>query len=340
MDRARGGVSSMPWTGPQFRQRHNHSLSPEQAAHAARIANAILKRSGNEGIAIATANKMARRDDGGSVEDTSDDASLHPSVTTANPLVQGMIQRYASMPTDRLQQLSVMLGGSPQASIVQRILQQRRMTPAQNPDPAQQQQQQQADGGGIVQHRADGGMESLSMADPPWSRAEARSSQGFLHGVTPGRADQINTAAPGGSYVLPAEVVAGLGEGNSLAGARAVEEMLRSGPHGIPMPRGGPHRGPPAPPRPYQEATGGYIPKATEVRGIKLFRAGGVPGDGSQPVMLSDGEYVVGPEDVSRFGNGDHAKGVKWFDRWVMDQHRKHIAKLKRYRGPVKEGED
>ena len=46
----------MPWTAQNFRSRHNKSLSDLQAAHAARMANAILQRTGDEGLAIATAN--------------------------------------------------------------------------------------------------------------------------------------------------------------------------------------------------------------------------------------------------------------------------------------------
>jgi hypothetical protein len=46
----------MPWSGQDFASRHNHGLSPAHAAHAASVANAILKRSGDEGLAIATAN--------------------------------------------------------------------------------------------------------------------------------------------------------------------------------------------------------------------------------------------------------------------------------------------
>jgi hypothetical protein len=45
--------SDVPWTGKGFKK-HNKKLSPGQATHAARIANAVLKRSGNEGEAIAT----------------------------------------------------------------------------------------------------------------------------------------------------------------------------------------------------------------------------------------------------------------------------------------------
>ena len=47
----------MPWTGGSFKAKHNHKLSSEQASHAARIANAVLEHSGDEGMAIAVANK-------------------------------------------------------------------------------------------------------------------------------------------------------------------------------------------------------------------------------------------------------------------------------------------
>lgn len=52
----------MPWTGKGFKK-HNKSLSGSQATHAARIANAILKHTGDEGMAIATANKIVERKD-------------------------------------------------------------------------------------------------------------------------------------------------------------------------------------------------------------------------------------------------------------------------------------
>lgn len=49
----------MPWTPSSFRKKHNKSLSDEGARKAAKIANAVLKSSGDEGMAIAVANKRA-----------------------------------------------------------------------------------------------------------------------------------------------------------------------------------------------------------------------------------------------------------------------------------------
>lgn len=45
----------MPWTPKSFAAKHNKSLSGAGAAKAASMANAILKRSGDDGLAIATA---------------------------------------------------------------------------------------------------------------------------------------------------------------------------------------------------------------------------------------------------------------------------------------------
>ena len=46
----------MPWTGRSFKK-HNGKLSAPQSSKAATIANAVLQKSGDEGTAIAVANK-------------------------------------------------------------------------------------------------------------------------------------------------------------------------------------------------------------------------------------------------------------------------------------------
>lgn len=51
----------MPWNAKSFKEKHNHKLEPKQAAKAAKVANAVLESTGNEGLAIAVANKQAKR---------------------------------------------------------------------------------------------------------------------------------------------------------------------------------------------------------------------------------------------------------------------------------------
>lgn len=50
----------MPWDLSSFKKKHNHSLSDLQAAKASEIANAVLRRTGDEGMAIRVANASAK----------------------------------------------------------------------------------------------------------------------------------------------------------------------------------------------------------------------------------------------------------------------------------------
>ncbi len=45
----------MPWTGEEFRRKHWKAATPDQASQASRIANDILHRTGDEGLAIREA---------------------------------------------------------------------------------------------------------------------------------------------------------------------------------------------------------------------------------------------------------------------------------------------
>jgi uncharacterized protein YdaT len=51
----------MPWTAEEFKQKHNKKLSPAKAAHAAKVANAVLKQTGDDAKAIRIANAAGRR---------------------------------------------------------------------------------------------------------------------------------------------------------------------------------------------------------------------------------------------------------------------------------------
>jgi uncharacterized protein YdaT len=50
----------MPWDKESFRKRHNKGLSDSQAKKAARIANAVLEKTGDEAKAIKIANARAK----------------------------------------------------------------------------------------------------------------------------------------------------------------------------------------------------------------------------------------------------------------------------------------
>lgn len=50
----------MPWTPKQFKERHNHGLTHNQARAAAKAANAALAAGKSEASAIAIGNAVAR----------------------------------------------------------------------------------------------------------------------------------------------------------------------------------------------------------------------------------------------------------------------------------------
>ena len=50
----------MPWTAKNFRSRHFKRATPTQAKKAATVANAMLRRGVDEGIAIATGIRRAK----------------------------------------------------------------------------------------------------------------------------------------------------------------------------------------------------------------------------------------------------------------------------------------
>ena len=284
-------------------------------------------------------------DDGGVVGGI---GGISPAQTASSPMVQGLVQRYATLPTEKLQEMSAMLGqGSGQGQIVQKLLQQRLTQPnaqsTQHPQQAQQTPQfglpqaaQPARRGGGIAAYAGGGMLGMSQADPWWTRSEAgqidrnQGTTGYLHGATPGRADQIATTAPAGSYVIPADVVAGIGEGNNLAGARFIQDAMATGPWGTPVPHLASRPNLPHPQPRVEVRKGGAIHGDNDVWGHQTQ---------ARDVLLSHGEYVLKPEEVEAIGRGDHDKGVEALDKWVVAERAKQIKQLQKLPGPVKVNE-
>jgi hypothetical protein len=179
----------------------------------------------------------------------------------------------------------------------------------------------------------------MSLADPFWTRSEARQimDQPMRGGLIPssgaGRTDQIPLSVAADSHVLPAAEVSGLGQGNTLAGARIMDAALRIGPYGTPLPSQ--HRGP-GPPRPPS------IPRSSG------YGEGGAEHETS--ILAAGGEYVIPRHDwVSRdehgyhwlnagietLGEGDISRGHKVANNMIMNI-RNHVQKFLRSAPPPK----
>jgi hypothetical protein len=305
----------MPWTGPEFRSHHNRSLSDPQAAHAARVANAIMRSGQPEGIAIATANKLAERTShaGGGV------AGFTPHIMP--PHLMGGRPQGMKMPHFTVPHIGTSAHGGGHRGVGTTHI-------------------------GIPRAGfAFGGMGiSPSEAEPWWTRSEARGEEevhpgGLVASATSGRGDHVPTAVAADSYVLPADVVAGLGQHNTLNGAAVIDKMMNSLPYGIEPARfrgrgetiPHPQARPPAP----RYAEGGRFDNH-----VAGFAEGRVPHGASGepiPVRLSGGEYVVLPRFVLAIGRGNMDRGHAILDALVKKLRAKFVKEVKSLPGPKRD---
>lgn len=122
---------------------------------------------------------------------------------------------------------------------------------------------------------------------------------GPIHSPVAGRTDHLPMHVPSGAYVIPADIVSSLGEGNTMAGYRAVKMMFR-------------------------EAVKG------------AYAEGGGVGE-PVPIVAAGGEYVLSPDEVIWAGRGDLDAGHRALDKWVTDTRKDLINTLKKLPGPKKD---
>lgn len=190
--------------------------------------------------------------------------------------------------------------------------------------------------GGSIKGYALGGPPQMSEMAPWWTRREAESFHpgGLFHGAGLGRADTIPTSVSSDSHVVPSDVIAGLGEGSTLAGARVMDRIFQSGPYGTPL---------------SHSHASLHIPRAPAFH----QSAGGRKTDGPHktvPIAASSGEYLIKPEAVYRIGLVA-AKNMKLnpkkltprnvmdighdtIDAWILYERKKHIKTLQKLPKP------
>ena len=122
---------------------------------------------------------------------------------------------------------------------------------------------------------------------------------GAIHSPVAGRTDHLPMHVPSGSYVIPADIVSSLGEGNTMAGYRAVKMMFRDA------------------------AAGAYA-------------AGGGVGE-PVPIVAAGGEYVLSPDEVIWAGKGDLDAGHRALDNWITGTRKELIKTLQKLPPPRKD---
>lgn len=187
---------------------------------------------------------------------------------------------------------------------------------------------------GGAAHRQFGGL--TRPPQPSWTvRNEARSMlhSGPISSIVPGRTDRHNVNVGSGAYVLPADHVSALGQGNTKAGHAILSAMFGgNGPYGGGRDMALKH-GPGAPKAP------GMMRPTAPIKPPSFVSSGGGKGDHvghPVPIVVAGGEYTIPPHVVAAIGGGDVKHGHKILDDWVLSTRRKHIKTLQKLPGPAK----
>ena len=139
---------------------------------------------------------------------------------------------------------------------------------------------------------------------------------GPIHSPVAGRTDHLPMHVPSGSYVIPADIIGAMGEGNTMAGFKHMRRMFAGAPYG----GGG---------GPYGQGDGPY--------GGDL--EGKAHGGSTHHVAIvaAGGEYVLSPDEVRHAGDGDLERGHRVLDEFVKRYRQKTIKTLQKLPGPAKD---
>ena len=145
-------------------------------------------------------------------------------------------------------------------------------------------------------HRAFGGHTPAFMQKPVVPGTEVIHA-GPIHSSVSGRTDHLPMHVASGSYVIPADIISAMGEGNTMSGFKQMKQILSGA-------------------GPAPKAAGGMI-KAI-------------------PIIAAGGEYVITPHQVTWAGDGDMDVGHEVLDEFVKSMRAKTIKTLKALPGPKK----
>ncbi|CAB4145755.1 hypothetical protein UFOVP1518_23 [uncultured Caudovirales phage] len=143
---------------------------------------------------------------------------------------------------------------------------------------------------------------------------------GPIHSQVSGRTDHLPMHVASGSYVIPADIISAMGEGNTMAGFKVAQSIFSTD---IPFMGG----------KPGEKAFQGGLPGESA---METMAEGGtaVP---PVPIIAAGGEYVIHPRDVITIGGGDLDDGHKTLDDFVNKMRAKTVQTLKKLPGPKKD---
>jgi hypothetical protein len=145
---------------------------------------------------------------------------------------------------------------------------------------------------------ASGGTQMMPRMMPPpdekQTMVDGKIHSGAIDSPVAGRTDHLPVHVASGSYVIPADIISAMGEGNTAAGFK-VAKMI------------------------FANQGGGSAPDGE-----------GAP----VPVVVAGGEFILTPAEVTNIGGGSMEDGHRILDEFVKMYRAKTIKTLKSLPGP------
>jgi hypothetical protein len=157
--------------------------------------------------------------------------------------------------------------------------------------------------------RAAGG---ASFFGNPTTASVSKVHIGPIRSPVAGRTDHLPMHVHSGSYVIPADIISAMGEGNTEAGFKVANTIFSPMTEASGMPGEDAQLGLP------QKAEGGSIAPPV-------------------PIVAAGGEYVIHPNDVTRIGGGNIDRGHKELDAFVNKMRAKTVKTLRNLPPPKKD---
>lgn len=145
---------------------------------------------------------------------------------------------------------------------------------------------------------------------------------GPIHSPVSGRTDHLPIHVLSGSYVIPADIISAMGQGNTMSGFKVAKDIFGASFYG-------------------HHSAGSGTPYGGDGMPYGGTRVGHFSGGGVNPnlvpIIAAGGEFVMHPDDVARIGHGSLDDGHRVMDHFVKGYRTKTIKVLQRLPGPKKD---
>lgn len=141
---------------------------------------------------------------------------------------------------------------------------------------------------------------------------------GPIHSHVSGRTDHLPMHVKSGSYIIPADIIGAMGEGNTMSGFKIARQLFSAKPYNA-------------------NGTVPYAGGNSPYDALAKADGGSAHDEDSVAIVAAGGEYVISPEEVTAIGGDSMDRGHKILDDFVKKFRQNTIRTLQKLPGPKKD---